>query len=104
MTKDLPEHLDYDSQEAILDYLDELNEKKLYAGHILEDADQICQHVAYNRKLVVLDRQSYPDEIFNVMNKYADYYDTHKPCIDMPKVESLLIADKNSITSILDEI
>jgi hypothetical protein len=38
------------------------------------------------------------------MEKYSDWYDTHKVSIAMPDVESQLLADKNSIMSILDDI
>ena len=54
----------------------------------------------YNKKLVALEKDSYPQEILDIMNKYQTYNcskDTHE-------IEYQLTAEANQIGSVLDFI
>lgn len=96
--KDLDVNLDYNSEEDVKKYLEKLLEQKSYKGKVDKPLDQIIEHFNYNRRLVALQEQSYPPEILNIFNDYKSY----KISKDTHEVEYQLIAEANSISSILD--
>lgn len=102
--KQLPESLDIYSVDDIMTYIDDLLTSKQWLGKAQEDRDSIIEHFIYNRRMVVLDKSSYPDDILNTFKKYDTWFDEHDICGDVNKVEATVLAQKNSIQSILDEI
>ena len=76
----------------------------MYSGNIIQSDEQIIEHFAYNRQLVVLDEQSYPEHIFEIFKKYDHYYSDHEISNNILVVESKIQAQVNTVTNILDEI
>ena len=98
--KDIDENLDYNSDEAIRAYLTNLLSQKSYKDKVDKPFDNIVEHFYYNRQLVALEKQSYPPEILAIFDDYQTYNLTK----DIKEVEYQLIAEANSISSILDII
>lgn len=103
-TKHLPEKLDINDDDAVGRYVDELLQMKQYKGLVEQTKDQIMEHYHYNTKMVVLDRSSYPQHILDTFSKYDNWMDEHKLCAVIDMAEASILAQKNSLKSILDEI
>ena len=103
--KHLPENINdiYNIYE-LLEYVNSLNDIKMYSGSILQSNEQIIEHYIYNRQLVVLDEQSYPESIFEIFHKYDHYYSDHNISNNVSVVESKIQAEVNTVTNILNEI
>ena len=98
--KDINSDLDYNDYEEYEGYLIELLNKKSYKDKVDKPLEQIIEHFEYNRKLVVLQKESYPPEVLKIFDDYKEYKinkDTHE-------IEYQLIAEANQISSILDLI
>ena len=98
--KDLNTDLNYNSKTDVEDYIKNLLEQKSYKGKVDKPLDQILEHFEYNKRLVVLQEQSYPKDVLKIF----DDYKTYKISKDTHEVEYQLIAEANSISSILDII
>lgn len=99
-TKDLDNDLDIHSEEAVKNYVETLIESKSYKDRVDKPIQNILEHFSYNKKLVSLEQDSYPQEILDIMNKYQTYNcskDTHE-------IEYQLTAEANQIGSVLDFI
>ena len=73
---------------------------KNYAGRINKTEQEIISHFKYNRKLVALEKESYPQEILDIFEKYHDYNISKDTSI----AESQLQAKSNKLNGILDII
>jgi 5'-3' exonuclease len=96
--KDIDINLDYNDYEEYEAYIINLLNQKSYKDKVDKPLEQIIEHFEYNRRLVALQRDSYPPEILEIFDEYKTYNiskDTHE-------VEYQLIAEANSISSILD--
>lgn len=98
--KDINPDLNYNDFEEYEGYIIELLEKKSYKDKVDKPLENILEHFAYNRRLVALQEDSYPPEILKIFDNYKDYH----LCKDTHEVEYQLIAEANSISSILDII
>jgi len=96
--KDINSELDYNDEEEYTTFLENLLNQKAYKDKVDKPLDQIVKHFEYNRQLVVLQKESYPPEILKIF----DDYKTYKICKDTHEVEYQLVAEANSISSILD--
>lgn len=99
-TKDLDNDLDIHNEEAVKNYVETLIESKSYKDRVDKPIQNILEHFSYNKKLVSLEQDSYPQEILDIMNKYQTYNcskDTHE-------IEYQLTAEANQIGSVLDFI
>lgn len=99
-TKDLDPNLDYNSKEAIKNYITNLLNQKSYKDKVTKPLEHILEHFDYNKKLIVLEKESYPPEILEIFNNYP----TYNLSKDIKEVEYELNADVNSMTSMLDII
>lgn len=102
--KQLPETLDIYSADEVSNWIDSLLSTKQWAGRANEDPGSILEHFNYNRKMVVLDERSYPENILQAFHKYDNWMDEHPLCNNIDKAEASILAQKNDIQSILDEI
>jgi hypothetical protein len=102
-TKDLPVDIDIYSDEDIRAYVENILESKNYKDRVLQTEDNIIEHFKYNRILVTLHESSYPEYIKEVFRKYDEIQLDHL-INNMHDIEVELIAKKNQIKSILDEI
>lgn len=96
--KDIDPDLDYNDFEIYEGYIINLLNQKSYKDKVDKPLEQIIEHFEYNRRLVALQKDSYPPEILKIFDEYKTYNvnkDTHE-------VEYQLIAEANSISSILD--
>lgn len=99
-SKDVDLNLDYHNDEAINKYIKNLINQKNYAGRINKSEADIIDHFKYNRKLVALEKDSYPQDILNIFERYKDY----NICNDTKLAESQLQASSNKLKGILDII
>lgn len=102
--KHLPESLNIYDMFDVSKWLNELLSSKSYIGKVLEPTEQILDHFKYNRQMVVLDESSYPQDILDVFSRYDNWFDEHNICTDIDKAEATITAERNNLTSILDEI
>lgn len=102
--KHLPEDLDIYNINEVKQWVSDLLNSKYYSGKVVEPFDQIIDHFLYNRKMVVLNKGNYPDGILDIFSKYDNDIDNHTLCSNVNKAEASLLAQRNGLTSILDEI
>ena len=98
--KDIDSNLDIHNEAEVRTYVENLLESKSYKGRVDKPITNIIEHFEYNKKLVALEKDSYPQEILDIMNKYQTYNcskDTHE-------IEYQLTAEANQIGSVLDFI
>ena len=98
--KDIDPDLDYNDYEEWEGYIINLLEKKSYKGKVNKPLEDILQHFQYNKTLVALQKDSYPPDILKIF----DNYQTYNVSKDVHEVEYQLVAEANSISSILDFI
>ena len=99
-SKDIDYSLDYKDTNAVNNYIHNLVNSKNYAGRINKTEQEIISHFKYNRKLVALEKESYPQEILDIFEKYHDYNISKDTSI----AESQLQAKSNKLNGILDII
>lgn len=71
--KDMDYDLDIDDDNAVEGYVDSILEAKLYKDRVEHTKSQILEHIRYNKKLVYLNRDSYPQEILDILSQYSEY-------------------------------
>ena len=98
--KDIDYSLDYNNDNDINKYIHSLINSKNYAGRINKSEEDIIDHFKYNRKLVVLEKESYPQEVLETFDKYNNYNVSK----DISKAESQIQAANNKLNGILDII
>lgn len=99
--KEIDFTLDIDDNNAINEYISNLLNKKSWKGKVGKPVNEIVEHFYYNKRLVYLDKSSYPEEIIETMNKYDVPNDCNK---DLSDVESKLLAEKNSSIDVFESI
>jgi 5'-3' exonuclease len=98
--KELDLSLDYKNENAVHNYIYNLINSKKYAGSINKSLENIEDHFNFNRKLVVLEKESYPQEILDIFNQYNDYTVSK----DTSLAENKIQAESNKLKGILDII
>lgn len=98
--KDINYDLDYNDDNAIYKYIDTLIHSKNYVGRIDKSEEDIINHFKYNRRLVALEKSSYPQEILNIFEKYHSYNLSK----DISLAENQIQAENNKLKGILDII
>lgn len=98
--KDIDTNLDYNDYEEYEGYIINLLNKKSYKDKVDKPLEQIIEHFEYNRRLVSLQKESYPEDILQILEEHSNY----NLCKDTNEVEYQLIAEANQINSILDVI
>ena len=99
-TKDIDYSLNYKDEKAVYKYIHNLINSKNYVDRINKSEKDILDHFQYNRKLVALEKESYPQEILDIFEKYHNY----NICKDTSIAESQLQAKSNKLNGILDII
>lgn len=102
--KHLPDELNIYNIDDVKAWVSSIIESKPYCGKVVEPFNQIIDHFIYNKTMVVLDKSSYPQYVLDIFKKYDNWFNEHKLCSNVDKVQATLTAQKNNLTSILDEI
>lgn len=102
--KQLPAVLDIYSSNDISSWVNETLSSKQWAGKCNEQYNEIIEHFDYNRQMVVLAEPSYPEYILNIFHKYDNWFDDHSICTDINRAEATILAERENLTNILDEI
>ena len=76
-----------------------INSKK-YAGNVDKSIENIEDHFNYNRKLVALEKESYPQDIIDIFEQNHDYTMSK----DISLAENKIQAESNKLKGILDII
>jgi hypothetical protein len=99
--KDIDESLDVFNDDAVNTYIDYLCSLKNYQTRLNDrTVDEIKEHFKYNRSLVVLKLNNYPEHILEIFKKYKGYICNK----DLSGVEYKLAAKTKELESILDTI
>ena len=98
--KDIDYSLDYKDDEKVKAYIHNLINSKNYIGRIDKSEEDIIDHFKYNRRLVALEKDSYPKEVLETFDKYKEYNVSKNIKI----AESQLQAKTNQLQGILDII
>ena len=100
-SKDINNSLNIYNDNEVKEYIDNLCEMKAYKSRVNDKTpEQIFEHFKYNRKLVVLDKSVYPENIISIMNSHTDF----NICKDLSEVEQLINAQRSDLTDILEVI
>lgn len=99
-SKDIDYQLNYNDDNEITNYIEHIINSKNYIGKIEKPEKDIITHFKYNRMLVALQEDSYPDSIKQIFENYNDYYVSK----DIKNVEEQLQAESNKLKGILDII
>jgi 5'-3' exonuclease len=98
--KDINYELDYHNDNEIQKYIHNLINSKNYIGRIDKSEENIVKHFKYNRCLVALEKDSYPQEILDIFEKYHDYNMSK----DIEPAKNYIQASTNKLKGILDII
>ena len=99
-SKDIDYNLDYNNSNAVYKYVDNLINSKNYKDRINKTEENIIDHFNYNKKLVALEKDSYPKEILKIFEQYHDYNVSK----DISIAENQIQAASNKLKGILDII
>lgn len=99
-SKDINYNLDIDDVSQVYDYFNKLLSSKNYANRVEQSLDEIIEHFNYNKKLIRLSEQSYPDEIKTIFSQHNKYTMSN----DISLVEQMITKSTNKIQGILDII
>lgn len=99
-TKDIDYNLNIDDNTEIYNYFNTLLNNKNYINRVEQNIDEVIEHFNYNKKLIRLSEQSYPDEIKIIFEKYNTYNISN----DISIVEQSIRKTANKIQGILDII
>lgn len=98
--KDIDFNLNIKDDHDIREYIHNIMTSKKYADKVKKSEENIFEHFKYNYKLVVLDKNNYPDDVLNSMNSYTDYYVNN----NIQPVLSYYTAKTANIDNILESI
>jgi len=97
-SKDIDYNLNIDDESEVYDYFNTLLSSKNYANRVEQSLDEIIEHFNYNKKLIRLSEQSYPNEIKTIFSHYNKYTMSN----DISLVEQMITKSANKIQGILD--
>ena len=99
--KDIDNSLNIFDEDKVRTYIDNLCESKSYKNRVNDRTPyEVFEHFIYNRRLVVLDEKSYPENILSIMQSHTDY----NVCKDLSEVEHIIAAQRSELTDILELI
>ena len=99
-SKDINYDLDWNNKNDIVEYITNIANSKNYINRCLDNIPDMIEHFEYNKKLVVLEDNSYPEYIKEIFNEHKEYFISK----NIYELESYLIASSNKIKGILDII
>lgn len=97
--KELDLSLDYKDDDKIKEYIDGLLSLKKYK-EITKPEEDIIEHFKYNRMLVCLDEEYYPDSVKEIFENNSNY----NVSTNIDEIENILNAKQNELTNILEFI
>lgn len=98
--KDIDYELDINNSNKVREYVENLLNLKSYKGRVHKTVDEIVEHFDYNKRLVLLEENSYPEQILEKMNEYTEY-NCNKDC---SLAEQKIQAEKNDLERLLEDI
>lgn len=98
--KDIDYSLNIDNYLDVKNYFNNLLLSKNYLNRVSQSIDEIIEHFNYNKKLIRLSDESYPDEIKTIFNNYKEYNISN----DITIAEQAINMASNKIQGILDII
>lgn len=99
-SKEIDENLDFRNDEQIKDYIKNIMNSKKYLNKVDITFDIAYDHFKYNRQLIVLSKESYPQNILDIFENYKNYNISNNIYI----VENKLLAESNQLNGILNII
>lgn len=99
-TKDMDYDLDIYNDNEIKKYITRIFESKNYKDRTLHSLEDTINHYFYNRKLVCLHENEYPEYIKKIFGKYS----TYKFSKNTEEAEQQIQAEKNSLNDLLDSL
>lgn len=99
-SKDINYNINIDDYDNVYNYLNNIINQKSYIGRVEDTIDEIMEHFEYNKQLVVLKRESYPEDVLAIFDNYKDYTIS----TNISEVESKIQAESNKLNGILDII
>ena len=85
---------------TIHNFVDEVYNDKKFKNKTIVNEDVALKHLLYNRTLVTLNEQSYPDDILQTMSE-QNYYERNK---DLSVTEQHIKGETDELTNILDSL
>lgn len=99
-SKDIDYSLNIDNTLEVYNYFNNLLSNKNYLNRVSQSIDEIIEHFNYNKKLIKLCEDSYPNEIKKIFNNYKEYNISN----DITIAEQTINMTSNKIQGILDFI
>ena len=101
-TKDINYSLNYNDNNEVKQYIHNLVTSKNYVNRINHNKteEEIYEHFLFNRQLIVLEKESYPQNVLDIFENYKNY-NVNK---DISLAENQINALSNKLTGILDII
>lgn len=101
-TKDIDYNLNYNNLIDVKIYIHNLINQKNYKNRIYNNKTEkdIIEHFEFNKKLIVLEKNNYPNDILDIFKNYTEY-NLNK---DLSIAENQINAVSNKLSGILDII
>lgn len=99
---DINYHLNWKDDQEVYNYFNTLLHQKKYLKNVSNTLEEVIQHYIYNRQLVALDKDYYPEEIISVLENLEYLPDTNVNGIYL--MENKIISDINNLNGIIDFI
>lgn len=98
--KDMNYSLDIKDYDKIKEFIHNIVSSKSYSDRLIHKEEEIFEHFKYNKKLIQLAKENYPQEVLDVFNKYTTYVCNKNITDIINKISS----EKVGLTNILDLI
>lgn len=99
---DIDYTMNWKDDQVVYNYFSELLKTKKYSKNINKSLDDIIQHFKYNRNLVALDKDYYPNQIIENLNNLD--YKPNENINGIYLVENEIRSDINNLNGIIDFI
>ena len=99
-SKDINYNLNINDDKEVREYFKNLLDSKSYKDRVIQSYDEVIEHFNYNKRLIKLERKSYPDSI----NEIFDNYLTYNISKDISKAEQQITMQSNKLQGVLDII
>lgn len=99
-SKDIDYDMNIQNDSVVKTFFEGLLKNKRYIGKVNKSLDEIMEHFEYNKRLVLLDNTSYPEDIKAIFEKHKDVHMSK----NIELVEQQLKGQQSKITGILDLI
>ena len=97
---DIDKNLDYNDDKQVYKYITDLLNNKKYKNRVDKNAKQVFEHFKYNRQLVALEEEYFPENVKEIMENHHEY-NINKNCTE---AENIIQAESNGLYNILNII